>query len=190
MPSEIKHKVITPEFRVGFPRVFKAHAVNEGGEEKFSIVCLFPKGADLSKLKAAAKAAAVEKWGDKIPKKLRSPFKDSGEKSEYDGFDEDCINISPASKYKPGLVDENVEPIIVETDFYGGCYARASVNAYAYQHPKGGPGVSFGLLNVQKLRDGDPFSGKSTPEEDFDAVPPAPEGDAAPPAGDGDELFD
>jgi len=191
MPSDIKHKVITPLFRVGFPRVFKARAVNEGGEEKFSIECLFASDADLKPLKQAAAAAAREKWGDNIPKNLRSPFKDSGEKSDLDGFEEGCVHISPKSKYKPGLVDANMEPIIVDTEFYGGCYARASVNAYAYTHPQGGPGVSFGLLNVQKIDDGEPFSSRSNPEDDFDAIPQPPEdGAAAPPADEDDALFD
>ena len=74
--------VKTPRFRVSFPHVFEPQDVkkDDGSTKKeFSIVALFPKGTDLSALKAEANRAAKEKWGDKIPKNLASPFRDQGE---------------------------------------------------------------------------------------------------------------
>lgn len=183
-------KILTPEFRVGFPNVFKARSVN-GSEPKFSVTMLFPPGTNLDALKAAAAKAARDKWGDKVPPGLKSPFKNSGEKAHLDGFEEGAIHINATSKYQPGLVDRSVQPIIDETEFYGGCYARATVNAYAYEHPQGGKGVSFGLLNLQKIRDGEPFSARGNAEDDFDALPNAEgqAGAAAPAASDADSLF-
>lgn len=161
-------KVMTPEFRVSFPSVFEARAFAEGQTKKFELTALFPAGTDLSPLKALAKAAAVDKWGDKIPANLRSPFRDGSEKPDLEGY-EGCVFVKMTSLQRPGVVDQNVQPIIEPSDFYGGCYARASITAFAYDQ-MGNKGVSFGLQNVQKLRDGDAFSGRSKPEEDFEPV--------------------
>jgi len=176
-------KVMTPEFRVSFPHVFRARAAEEGQEPKFSITMLFPKDADLSKLEAAAKDAIKEKWGDKPPKKLRSPFRDQAEKDEYEGYEEGAIFVNATSKSRPGLVDRDVQAIIDEAEFYAGCYARATINAFAYD-VKGNRGVAFGLQNIQKLRDGDPLGGRARPDQDFDPV------DGVDEDGDTDALWD
>lgn len=165
-------KVLTPKFRVSFPAVFVPRSAMDGAEPKYSVVMLFPKEVDLSKLKAIAKQAVTEKWGDKVPKDLRSPFRD-GDDKEMDGY-AGQIFITASSKMKPGLVNGAREPIIDAGEFYAGCYARATVNAYAYDR-NGNRGVAFGLQNIQKLEEGEPFSGRTKPEDDFDAV-----GDGAP----------
>lgn len=169
--------VNTPKFRVSYPNVFKAKRNDLSGQDEYSIEALFPKGADLSKLKAAAQEAIVAKWGpdkEKWPKNLRSPFRDQAEKAkEVDGkrilppaCEEGAIFINLKSKQRPGVVDQNVQDIIDESQFYAGCYAIASVNAYAYDQ-KGNRGVSFGLGNVQKVADGEPLGNRSKPEQDF-----------------------
>lgn len=172
--------IMTPEFRVSFPVVFKPRsATNDNGDAgtpKYSITMLFAKDADLSKLKAAAQAAAKEKWGDKIPKNLRSPFRDQGEK-ELEGYVEGAVFINATSLQKPGLVDRNREDIIDETEFYAGCYARATLRAFAYDK-KGNRGVAFGLNNVQKLRDGESLSGRTRAQDDFADDLPEEEGAA------------
>jgi len=161
-------KVMTPEFRVSFPSVFEARAFSEGQTKKFELTALFPAGTNLDAMKALAKQAAVDKWGDKIPAGLRSPFRDGSEKPDLDGY-EGTVFVKMTSLQKPGVVDQNVQPIIEPSEFYGGCYARASITAYAYDQ-MGNKGVSFGLQNVQKLRDGDAFSGRGKPEDDFEPV--------------------
>lgn len=164
--------VTTGKFRVSFPWVFRAQkAMTEGADPKYSITMLFPKGEDLTALKKAAHQAAVEKWGadmNKWPKGLRNPFRNQGEK-EFEGYEDGAIFITATSKQRPGLVDAKVQDIIEEHEFYPGCYARASVRAFAYDQ-KGNRGVSFGLQNVQKLADGDPLGGRSRPSDDFDAA--------------------
>ena len=165
--------IMTPEFRVSFPAVFKPKRQkgDDTSEPKYGLTMLFPKGADLSKLKAAAQEAVKEKWGDKPPKSLRSPFRDQGEK-EYEGYVEGAVFVSASSKQKPGLVDRQRQDIIDETEFYPGCYARATLRAFAYDN-NGNKGVAFGLNNVQKLRDGDPLGGRTRAQDDFaDDLPP------------------
>lgn len=168
------NNVMTPQFRVSFPNVFRpGRPMQEGAEPKYGVAMLFPKGADLSKLKAAAQAACVEMWGAdqaKWPKNLRSPFRDQGEKApEWAGYEPGAIFVTATSKTRPGLVDAQVQDIIEEKDFYPGCYARATVNAFCYDKA-GNRGVSFGLNNVQKLADGEPLGGRTRATDDFEAV--------------------
>lgn len=173
MSKEIKiedKKVMTPKFRVSFPNVFTAKSF-ENQEAKFSLTMLFEKTTDLAGLKKAAFNAATEKWGpkEKWPKGLRMPFRDGNEKSDLMGY-ENTIFVSASSKQRPGVVDQKRAPI-AETDgtFYPGCYARATLIAFAYDKA-GNRGVSFSLQNVQKLADGEAFSGKKKAEEEFDSV--------------------
>jgi hypothetical protein len=182
-----KAKLITPTFRVSFPAVFTPRKANEqdaNAVAKYSVQMIFDKTTDLTELKNAVRAAVVEKWGAdkaKWPKKLTMPFRDGSEK-DYDGYGPDVIFISASSKMKPGLVDENIQPIIEPSEFYGGCYARATVNAFAWEF-MGKAGVSFGLRNIQKVKDGDPFGGGSKAENDFDAIPQPGASKAAPVGG-------
>jgi hypothetical protein len=180
----MSENIMTPEFRVSFPNVFRpGKVIQAGAEPKYGVTMLFPKGADLSKLKAAAQAAVVEKWGadqSKWPKNLRSPFRDQGEK-EFAGYEPGAVFITATSKQKPGLVDAQVQDIIEESQFYAGCYARATVRAFAYDQA-GNSGVAFGLQNIQKLREGEPLGGRTKPSQDFEPVDTGENG-AVPEAG-------
>lgn len=176
--------IITPEFRVSYPKVFKPEPNKlKGGKLEYSIVALFPKNADLTALKKLATEAAVEKFGAEKAKllhsqgKLRMPFRDQGEKAFIDeatqkemlpaAHEKGAMFLNLRTEQKPGVVDSNVQEIIDSTQFYGGCYAKASVTVYAYE--KGtNAGVNFGLKNVQKTRDGDALgSARSKPQDDF-----------------------
>jgi hypothetical protein len=171
MDIELK-KCITPEFRVSFPQVIEPKAFGKQAA-KYSIVMLFTKKTDLNALKKAAHNAAVEKWGkDKTswPKNLKMPFRDGNEKSDLMGY-EDTIFVSASSKDQPGLVDQKKQEILSDRDFYAGCYARAQLLAFAYDKPEfGTKGVSFGLQHVQKVRDGEKFSGRKNASDVFDEV--------------------
>ena len=173
-------KALTPEFRVSFPNVFKPQVNKFNNREEYTVVAVFPLGADLSKLKEAAEAAIIAKWGadkKKWPSKLRTPFRDQAEKAKNvdgkqvlpQGFEEGAIFMNLKSNKKPGLVDASNEDIIDSSEFYPGCWARASINAYAYD-AAGNTGVSFGLNNLQKLRDGEPLGGRTLAQDDFAPV--------------------
>jgi hypothetical protein len=57
-----------------------------------------------------------------------------------------------------------------ETEVYSGAWYRAQVRAFAYENA-GNKGVSFGLQNVQKLRDDDPLgSGRIPASKAFEPV--------------------
>ena len=160
-------KVLTPKFRVSFPNVFKPKAAFEGQDPTYNIQMLFSKDEDLTKMKKAASEAIKAKWGDKKPANLRNPFNDGDEK-DYESH-KGHFYVNAKSKMRPGIVDQDLNDIIDPTDFYGGCYARATLTAFAYD-TAGNKGVAFGLQNLQKLDDGDAFSGKVDAKNDFDAV--------------------
>ena len=174
-------KVNTPEFRVAFPQVFRPKKNDLNGKDEFSVVALFKKGISLVLLEKAAEAAMTKKWGEnrnKWPKGLRSPFRNQGDRAKTNdegvetmpqGYEKGAIYLNLRSAQRPGVVDQDVQDIIDESSFYGGCWARASINAYAYD-VKGNKGVAFGLGNIQKLRDGDAFGNRTKPEEDFSPV--------------------
>jgi len=174
--ADEKASVITPEFRVCFPHVFVPQAPMQGqaGDPKYKVVAVFPAGTDLSQLRELAKQACVDKWGAdpaKWPQDLKNPFKDGALRAEKYGepFNEaGSIFINLITKFPPGVVDRSVQPIIDQTQFYGGCYAVAEVHAYAYDNL--GRSVSFGFSNVQKTRDGKAFGGRRDPKDVFAPV--------------------
>lgn len=171
-------KTMTPVFRVSFPQVFEAKAMPGSTKKKFSLTMLFnvaeinkdPKQKKLwADMGALAKVAIADKWPKDAPKNLQNPFRRGEEKEQYQGYGPGVIFVSATTTTKPGLVDQSCTRIIEPADFYAGCYAQATVNAYAWEY-MGKTGVSFGLQNIQKVKDGEPFGGRTMAEDDFNAV--------------------
>jgi hypothetical protein len=165
-------KVVTPKFRLSFPELFEPKAF-ENQAAKYSCQMLFDKKTDLSSLKNVVKKAIKDKWGENPPKGLTLPFKDGNEK-DLEGY-QDMIVVSAASKFRPQVVDQKLEAILTADDIYAGCYARAAVNAYAweYKNAKGQVmkrGVSFNLESLQKLAEGERFVKRPDASETFDSV--------------------
>jgi hypothetical protein len=160
-------RVITPEARLSYPHLFRPQEGLDGGKDKYGCELIFAPGTDLSALKAAANLAAKKKWGDKVPKKLRTPFRIGDEDRDgKDGY-QGATFIGARSADKPGIViGQNRDICTDESQIYGGCYVRASVTAFAYE-TKGNAGVSFALNNVWKLRDGEPFGNRVPADQDF-----------------------
>lgn len=170
-------EVLTPVFRLGFPHLFVPHKANAKADEKYSACLLFPPGTDLTEMAAAATQAAFDKWGDNLPHGLKSPWhlgqdKRNKKGERMVGFEDGVIYTTASTNQRPGVVDEQVQAIIDQGVIYPGCYCRAKVNAFWYDNQS--VGVSFGLNNIQKMRDGEPFSGRSAPEDDFTPVPVDP----------------
>lgn len=183
--NEKTEVVMSPDFRVAFSKVFTPE-LDDNGVAKYSLVAIFPKGADLTSLKQLVKRSAEKKWGGdrtKWPEGLIFPFKDGKDRvGKYEGFEEGSIFVNLSSKYPPRVVDEKVVPIINQKDFYSGCWARATINAFTYEPGKGKrtskTGVSLGVNDIQKVRDDKPFLGRPDVTDVFRPV----EGAAAPAA--------
>ena len=163
--------MITPEAILSFPALVTPRPRSEGGEAVYSCSLLFDataqKSAEFAKLKAAAEAAAKERFDGKLPAGLTMPFRDGNEK-EYAGY-AGKIYISPWSKQKPGIVDENVEPLLDLDRLYPGVIVRADIKPFAWS-VSGKKGVSFGLNHIQIVREGERMDGKSSPSSVFSPV--------------------
>lgn len=161
----------TPEFRVSFPAVFKPRQFKGKGEAKYSIAMLFENGTDLEELKEACRKVARDKWGDDLDG-IKWPFRNGNDKAAKKGMEayKDTIHITASTKSRPQVIQPDAKTLIVDDEaaFYPGCYARAIVNAFTYEND--GRGVSFGLGNIQKVRDGDKIGGRPAAEDQFDPV--------------------
>lgn len=169
-------RVVTPEFRVAYPHVFKPAGMKNkpNDPKKYSVTMLFPKDADLKEIKRAMTNARIQAYGPKEnwPKGLESPVVDGdapkyADKEGYAGHW--VIKASSNEDQKPSVVDQNVEPIVSQGDFYPGCYARAALLAYVWDN-EFGKGVGFILDHVQKTRDGKSFGGKPQVTDVFSPV--------------------
>jgi hypothetical protein len=170
-------KVVTGKVRLSYAHLFEPFSNNDGQPAKYSTTLLIPKTdkATIAKLEAAQQAALengkTKTFGGSIPKNWVNTIHDGDEEAdlkknpEYEGH----MYMAVSSKTKPGVVDQNVQPILDSTEVYSGCYARVSINCYPF-NKSGNKGVSFGLNHVQKLADGEFLGGRSKADDDFDAV--------------------
>nr|WP_313795247.1 DUF2815 family protein [Clostridium botulinum] len=167
-------KITTGKVRLSYAHIFEPHAMNESQEAKYSVSVIIPK-TDTETLKAIkeatdqAKKDGAGKWGNKIPANLKTPLRDGDVEREDDEAYAGCYFLNASSKNKPGVVDANVQPVLDATEVYSGCYARLTLNFYAY-NASGNKGVAAGLGNIQKLEDGEPLGGFTRAEDDFDSV--------------------
>lgn len=173
-------KVVTGKVRFSFVNVFEARAFGENQEPKYSVMLLIPKSdvGTISRIKKAIDAAAQKalstKFGGRLPAVLKTTLKDADKDMDQDGvtfaekwdYTANHYIINVSSKNAPQIVDAGLNPIIDPTEFYSGCYGRASINFFAYNN-NGNKGISAGLNNLQKLEDGEPLGSFSTAEQDF-----------------------
>ena len=173
-------KVITDpneDIRLGYVHLLESYALDPKNDPKFTCMVIVPKTAKktIARLKAAQEAAkkeGLQVFGGSIPKNLQTTIHDGDEEADLERNPEleGSYYFNVSSKRRPGVVDRNVQPILDSTEVYSGMYARVSLTAYAYSY-KGKKGVTFGLENVQKIRDGEVLGGGATrAEDDFDAL--------------------
>ena len=171
MATSTSKKVVTPTFRASFVHVFEPRQNEQSGKLEYSVKMIFDKDADLAPLKDIIKEAVRNKWGSNPPKNLKVPLRD-GNDSDLDKYPEDANKIIANAKsvmYPPGLIDAKTKQEIIDPkEFYSGCYARASIVAYAYDNVS--KGVAFGLQNLLKIRDGEPLVNRASAESDFAGV--------------------
>lgn len=177
MPEVRSEVLISPESVASFLNIFRPHPEQKtkDGRPKYTMTQIFKpkdqKTPEFKALKRAVDKVVSEKWGDERPKKLKLPFLTTEDLDKIPaGLEDDDVFIRLTAVNKPGIVDQNVQPILDESEVYAGAVVRTSIQAYSWTDDKGGKGVSFGLNNVQKMRDGVHLAGGSRAEDDFDAV--------------------
>lgn len=165
--------------RLSYVTIFEPKAVEEGGDLKYSITVLIPKGAvgaaEMAKIKAAVAAAEKEgleeksAWKGSKPAKYKyEPIRDGdlpNDKGEMIPEYADHWYINAKSDTKPVIVgtekgeDGKYKEVTDPLKIVSGDWGRVCVNAYPYSHKVGGKGISWGLNHVQKIKDGIPFGG-------------------------------
>lgn len=171
-------KVITPEAIISYPHLFEPQTPPGAAEPVYSCTLIFPEGTDLTDLKAAAAAAAKEKFGDKTKAllqagKIRMPLREDGEEK---GYPAGSVFINVKSKQAPGVVSVFADPttgkpaaINDPKEIYPGAKVKASIRAYAYS-VNGNSGVAFSLGNLQKVGDGPRIDGRLSAADEFSAT--------------------
>ena len=171
--SRKETKVITGKVRLSYAHLFEPYGM-DGQEAKYSVSVIIPK-TDTETLKAIkeatelAKKNGVSKWNGKVPANLKTPLRDGDTERPDDEAYAGCYFLNASSKNRPGVVDQNVQPVMDANEVYSGCYARVSINFYAF-NASGNKGIAAGLGNVQKLEDGEPLGGFTRAEDDSASV--------------------
>lgn len=183
--------------RLSFPDLFTPRAANENSEPKYSATILIPKTDTdtIARIQEAIKHAVNDGVERRVFKQPIDPAhtkypplrdgdlpNDSGEARgpEYAGHW--FISARASMKRKPFVVDQQVQPIIDETEIYAGCYCNFAIQFFAYEN-SGNKGIAASLVGVQKHSDGERLGGPAIEATDvFTAIGGAPAAPAAAPA--------
>ena len=167
-------KVVTGKVRLSYAHVWEPVSINDS-KPKYSVSLVIPKSdkETIKKINAAVDAAIEEgiaKFGGKKPNKaaLKLPLRD-GDTERDDEVYKNCFFVNANSTTAPQIVDRTVQPILDREEVYSGCYARVSINFYAY-NTNGNKGIACGLGNIQKIADGEPLGGRTTAKDDFSSL--------------------
>jgi len=168
-------KVVTGVVRLSYANVWEPTSIN-GSNPKYSVSLIIPKTdtQTIDNINAAVDVAIKEgaaKFGSKFPDKedLKLPLRD-GDIERNDEAYKGAYFVNANSTTAPQIVDRAVQPILDRGEVYSGCYARVSLNFYAF-NSNGNRGIACGLGNIQKVKDGEALGGKSSAADDFTIEP-------------------
>lgn len=173
-------KILVGEARMNFARVFEPESFN-GGKPKYSVILSFDKSNTelVAKIQQAIDECtekAKTQYGGKLPKGFKIvELKDGDIDYDTEGF-AGQFTLKASSEYKPEVVKKtkvmgqsSLVPITDEDEFYSGCYGYASVSFFSYDTGMS-KGVTCGLNNLLKTRDGERLGGGGGAASDFAGV--------------------
>ncbi len=167
--TKVKH--VTNKVRFSFVHVFEpAETLN--GSMKYSASILIPKSdkagvAAFNKAFEETKQANIGYFGGSLPKVLKGGLRD-GDLEKDDKVYAGHYFFNANSNEKPGIFDESSQEILDKSEFYSGCYGRASITMYPYD-VSGTKGIAIGLNAVKKTEEGEKLGGATTSANDFAA---------------------
>lgn len=154
-------KVITGVVKLLYPNLFSAKSIN-GGVERYSSVILIPKN-DIATLEAIHKAINMaeengcKKFGEFFRNgQLKKPLRD-GDRETNNSACNGYYFLNAKNTNQPQIVDKKLVPINDSREIYSGVYAKVSLYFYPYNQ-RGNRGIACGLGNVQKVKEGEPYS--------------------------------
>jgi hypothetical protein len=170
MQSSNKVKVVTGKVRFSYANVFEPKVGMDGGTPKYSVSILIPKSdkegvAKIQKAFEECKASNAAYFGGSVPKMLKGGLRDGDTEREDEAYAGHFF-INANSAQKPDIIDASKEKLFDNSEFYSGCFGRASVTFYPYS-AAGSKGIACGLNNLQKLEDGEKLGGGSSAAADF-----------------------
>ena len=174
MNNQSKTKVVTSvDTRLSYFNGWDPVSIN-GSPEKYSVSVLIPKTdtKTISAINEAVDAAieeGISKFGGKKPNKaaIKLPLRDGDVERDDEAYKGHYF-VNANSRTAPQIVDKSVRPILDRSEVYSGCYARVSLNFYAF-NSNGNKGVACGLGNIPKIKDGEPLGGRSSAIDDFES---------------------
>ena len=179
MSKNVSTKVITgKDTRFSYCSVWEPKSIN-GGDPRYSVSLLIPKSdkETIAKIHAAIEAAYHEgeaklKGKGSLPplSALKRPLRDGDVERPDDPAYAGCLFLNANSTRPVGIVDAACNRILDRSEFYSGCYGRASISFFAF-NTNGNRGIACGLNNLQKLRDGESLGGNVSAEADFGGLP-------------------
>ena len=148
----------------------------DDGKPKYSVSVIIPKSdtRTIEAIRTAVQAAYEEGEsklkgnGKTVPPldTIKTPLRDGDLERPEDEAYKDSYFVNAKSVTAPGIVDVDRQPILDHTEVYSGVYGRVSMTFYAYNTGTA-RGIACGLNNLQKLKDGEPLSGRISAEDDF-----------------------
>lgn len=185
--------IVSPRGRAFFCAIAKKFKKKgkKDDDGQYVVTLLIPPDADLELLEDAVKTCAAEKWGQKLPKNLKSPIREASDVLTDDGDPkypeeyQDYYQIT-ANTYKtqPGVIDakgvkvntlrpgESQEDVQarMEEECFQGRWMRISVSPATFD-TDGNRGVKLYLQGVQLLDKDDVLGGfGGNAEKDFSPV--------------------
>jgi Protein of unknown function (DUF2815) len=183
----------TSKCRLSFARsLFVPRQVSEDKPDlKYGATFIFPKDG-IAELKAVIGKLITEAWPkDGVERfksgQIKNPIlKGDGKEARNADTGEIKLGLGPDVVFirpncgvdrKPWVRWRSATVQETEDNVYSGCWGKATLNAYAYRHPKSGPGISFGLVGFQKQEEGERFgAAPADPSKHFESLKDA--GDA------------
>jgi hypothetical protein len=179
--------VKTGEVRFSFCHLFEPSSFNDQ-KPKYSLSILIDKSdkatlAAIKKAYEAAKQVGVERYGKAFASKasplIRPVGSNYGLLKDADQDDELAADPNYANHFVMNLKSDKAPQVLAretgrkrltkedggEDIVYSGCFGKVTFNVYPYQNVA--TGISAGLNNVLKTRDGDRFGGWVSAEDDF-----------------------
>lgn len=169
-------RIMLKNVRLSYAHVWEPQAPINGGDPKYATSIIIPKSDTATlkmieeKISELLKTEGAAKFGGKVPPlgSLKLPLRDGDTERDDEAY-RDAMFLNASSKTRPGIVDQNVEPILDRDEVYSGVYANVSMELYIF-NVNGNRGVACGLGNIQKVRDGEALGGGAIKAESEFAV--------------------
>lgn len=164
-------KIVIKNARLSYVTVAEPKTAQGGGTPKYSVSLIIPKDnvPEINKIKSAidaAKEAAKERFGGKIPANIKTPLRDGDTERPEDAAYANSYFINANTTKKPEVLDKYKQQMDDLSQLYSGCYGHVSVIMYPY-NTNGNKGIACGLNNIMKCADGERLGPGSSAASDF-----------------------